>query len=27
MASRRSPAPTNASRLSMSCGFRGAGPL
>ena len=24
MASRRSPAPTNASRLSMGCGFRGA---
>ena len=27
MASRRSHAPTNASRLSMSCGFRGAGPI
>ena len=27
MASRRSHAPTNASRLSMSCRFRGAGPI
>ena len=27
MASRRSHAPTNASRMIMSCGFRGAGPI